>query len=270
MIQIRCDYCGNIIQPGQRFCPNCGKEAPQMPQMGQQVPIQQSSTMPPPRQMSQPPMGQMNQPMPMGPSPYHYPSPMPPKKKSKGWLVLLIVLLILAALGGGGYAVYKYYIKPKYDEAVNKTKSWLDDDDDDIDSFSTNRDDRDYSTEQQQTENKKSTDIPQGLNNDNANEPFGMTDEEAAQLTRAQREAALLKAQQARREAERKAQREAERKAQREAERRAQQARRKAQQQQYYDEPFGMTDEEAAQLTPAQRRELARRAARIRQRNGQR
>ena len=82
-----------------------------------------------------------------------------------------------------------------------------------------------------------------------------MTDEEAAQLSRAQHEAALRKAQQAKREAERK-KREQQRKAQR--------------QQQYYDEPFGMTDEEAAQLTPAQRRALARRAAQIRRRNGQR
>lgn len=253
MVPTRCIYCGNMIQPGQRFCPYCGKEVPSQP-------YNQMNQAPPMGQMNQPPMGApMGQQMPMGQMgqqmPYRHVTPIPPKKKSKGWLVLLIILLILAALAGGGYAVYKYYIKPKYEEAIEKTKSFLDEEDDDVDSFSTSRDDRDYSTEQQNQQvkpEKKNKDIPQGLNN----EPFGMTDEEAAQLSRAQREEALRKAQQARREAERKL--------------RAQQRKAQRQQQQYYDEPFGMTDEEAAQLTPAQRRALARRAAQIRRRNGQR
>ena len=119
-------------------------------------------------QMNQPPMGApMGQQMPMGQMgqqmPYRHSTPLPPKKKSKGCLVLLIILLILAALGGGGYAVYKFYIKPKYDEAIEKTKSFLDEEDDDIDSFSTDRDYRDYSTEQQNqqvTPEKKNEDIP--------------------------------------------------------------------------------------------------------------
>lgn len=112
--------------------------------------------------------------------------PPPPRKKSKGGIIALVIILVLALLGGGGWAVYKYVIKPSLDKKTGVTSfSPSDDDDGDIESFSTDDGDDDsrFFGDKKEDADKQAKDIPQGLDNKNRyNEPFGMTDEEAAQL----------------------------------------------------------------------------------------
>jgi len=124
-----------------------------------------------------------------------YPNaPFPVKKKKNGGLIALLVILLLALLGGGGWAAYNYLIKPKIE---NKWEATSSSDNKDVESFSTDADNDDStSTENNDNESNDAEnefnselqensedDIPQGLDNTKGqNEPFGMTDEEAAAL----------------------------------------------------------------------------------------
>ena len=187
----RCNYCGSEIPAGARFCPGCARPVEQ-PQYQQASPVQPQGIPPqmPYQQAAQPP----HMPYQQGPAGYYAPNVAPlPRKKSKGGIIALIVILALALLGVGSWAVYKYVIKPSLDKNSDVTSfSLSDDDEDDIESFSTDDGDDDdnsfFGGKKEEAENS-GEDIPQGLDNKNRyNEPFGMTDEEAAQLRRGNRD----------------------------------------------------------------------------------
>lgn len=180
----RCNYCGSEIPAGARFCPGCARPVEQ-PQYQQASPVQPQGIPPqmPYQQAAQPPQMPYQQ----GPASYYAPHVAPPpRKKSKGGIIALVIILVLALLGGGGWAVYKYVIKPSLDKKTGVTSfSPSDDDDGDIESFSTDDGDDDsrFFGDKKEDADKQAKDIPQGLDNKNRyNEPFGMTDEEAAQL----------------------------------------------------------------------------------------
>lgn len=250
---VLCGECGARVPISSKFCPECGSSVIQ--QSSQPAKPQQPVAPPPPvaaapRVQASAPIVQPTQPVQYQQPMQYQPQPMrrhplpPPMKKGNGCLTaLLIVLLILAVLGIGGWAVYKYYIKPGL-EKVEKKISSFDTSEGDSDSFSTsgesketdqesttasnddadNDDGDDKEITQQAQSSKRQDDIPQGLNNDtkrdtkpkkaktrkkknNYSEPFGMTDEEAAEWRRSNG-----------------------------------------------GEPFGMTDEEAAEWRRSQRR----------------
>ena len=180
----RCNYCGSEIPAGARFCPGCARPVEQ-PQYQQASPVQPQGVPPqmPYQQAAQPP----HMPYQQGPASYYAPHVAPPpRKKSKGGIIALVIILVLALLGGGGWAVYKYVIKPSLDKKTGVTSfSPSDDDDGDIESFSTDDGDDDsrFFGDKKDDADKQAKDIPQGLDNKNRyNEPFGMTDEEATQL----------------------------------------------------------------------------------------
>ena len=135
------------LQPGRPFTP-----APPF----QQAPVYQQA--PPPMQ---PPINQGFTPPPV----------LPPKKKSKGPLIFLIIALILAILGVSGWAVYHYYIKPRIEGMVPYSTDA--DIDGILESYSTKKNDT-----SKENETQRKDDVQQGSK---SNEPWGMTDEEAAQ-----------------------------------------------------------------------------------------
>ncbi len=177
---------------------------------------------------------------PVAPYPAGYdpnlPPSLPPKKKSSAGIIVLVALLAVAALGAGGWAIYKYVIKPRTMQEQSTTTS----SDEERVSFSTESsgDDQPLPTD--------TTDIDQGIvepepeiidpepdetyvpsipeeNTRPArpSEPFGMTDEEAAQMRRGDNVPSIP---------------------------RSKQQRTRPKQPRYNGEPWGMTDEEAAQM----------------------
>jgi len=126
------------------------------------------------------------------------PPQFPPKKKSNGALIALIAILALALLGAGAWAIYNYLIKPKikkntveYNEVESDNNSFSTEPDDDnsivlVDSISTD-------TVAPEDEDNEIPSIPEATTPKNKNvqeqngEPWGMTDEEAAQMRRNRR-----------------------------------------------------------------------------------
>lgn len=178
-----CTNCGSQIPDGARFCPGCGSPAP-----AQQPPVQQPTYEQTPYQQ---------------PAPYpgydpNMPPTLPPKKKSNGGIIALIAVLALAALAGGGWALYKYVLKPEAPQE-EKTESSFSSDEDNT-SFSTvessDNDEESFTSdsvaddelESQPLEENPEADAPsipeQKVKPRRPNEPFGMTDEEAAQMRR--------------------------------------------------------------------------------------
>lgn len=245
MATFYCINCGNAIPQNARFCPACG--APITSQQPQQPAAYGQPNATHPAYQTPPPLANETG---YGQQPMRNYTPANTPKKSNGALIALIIVLALAILGGGGWALYNYVIKPNLEKKANTTTEESDDDT----SFSTSPDaNQSYTTSDEVARPAPSTDqIEQGFeldeqsepNNDEVeqtnpipkpqaapstmpsqsrqipnvpktknkrkvqrpsrNEPFGMTDEEAAQMRRNKRP--------------------------------------------NRSEPFGMTDEEAAQM----------------------
>ena len=238
MAQIFCINCGNKIPEGAHFCPACGTPRPALPSDYQEQPQpyapQQyqyaAPDMPPPLGPEQP----YQQPYAPGLPPQQY----PPKKKSNGGIIALIAVLALAALAGGGWALYKYVLKPSAPVENNEPST----------SFSSEEDNTTYSTEESPIDSvtivtdtdtvvvdnsgtnedvvvqDPQPDVPsipqEKVSRRRSGEPWGMTDEEAAQMRRNRQNVPSIPRSQQR------------------------QSRRNR----YNGEPWGMTDEEAAQM----------------------
>ena len=194
----------------------------------QQAPVYQQA--PPPMQL----------PMNQGFTP---PTVLPPNKKSKGPMIILIIALILAILGVGGWAVYHYYIKPHIEGMVPYST------DADIDGILES-----YSTKKSETstgntkddETQRKGDVQQGSKN---NEPWGMTDEEAAQNRQNKQTKKNTSAKQNKQKNNEPWGMTDEEAAQMRNNRRNKPAA---------GEPWGMTDEEAAQMRKSQQRNRRR------------
>ena len=187
-----CTNCGSQIPEGARFCAACGSPAPV-----QQPPMQQPAQQPP---VQQPTYGQ---------APYQQPAPYPgydpymppelaPKKKSNAGIIVLIAVLALAALAGGGWALYKYVLKPSAPQENSESSASFSSEEDNT-SFSTvessDNDNESFSTDSVASNNDEKIvnqnpepDVPsipeEKVRPRRPSEPFGMTDEEAAQMRR--------------------------------------------------------------------------------------
>lgn len=254
MAQIFCINCGNKIPEGAHFCPACGTPRPALPsdyqeQPAVQQPVQQPAQQPQPYAPQQDQYAAPDMPPPLGPEqpyqqPYQQPyapglppQQYPPKKKSSGGIIALIAVLALAALAGGGWALYKYVLKPSAPVENNEPST----------SFSSEEDNTTYSTEESPIDSVTTVtdtvvtvdnngtnedvvvqdpqpDVPsipqEKVNRRRSGEPWGMTDEEAAQMRRDRQNVPSIPRSQQR------------------------QSRRNR----YNGEPWGMTDEEAAQM----------------------
>ena len=224
-----CINCGAPIPENAKFCPSCGtiiQQAPtQQPPITQQPveqpPVQQQYEQPPvlqqyEQQPAYPPTGgyDPNLPPPLDPAPptqqpqggYYAPAgapppQFPPKKKTNGALIALIAILALAALGAGAWAIYNYVIKPK----MEKTTEEVIEDENDHNSFSTDPDDEtsseiaiDSTAVEEDTDSTEIITEPQepvpSIPEKTSpkvqkpkDDPWGMTDEEAAQMRRDRR-----------------------------------------------------------------------------------
>lgn len=252
MAQIFCINCGNKIPEGAHFCPACGTPRPSLPsdyqeQPAVQQPVQQPAQQPQPYAPQQDQYAAPDMPPPLGPEqpyqqPYQQPyapglppQQYPPKKKSSGGIIALIAVLALAALTGGGWALYKYVLKPSAPIENNESST----------SFSSEEDNTTYSTEapidsvanvtdtvvvdnngtnEEVVNQDPQPDVPsipkEKVNRRRPGEPWGMTDEEAAQMRRDRQNVPSIP--------------------------RSQQ--RQSRRDRYNGEPWGMTDEEAAQM----------------------
>lgn len=219
-----CINCGAPLPENAKFCSACGTMIQQAPtqQPAQQPPAQQQPVQQPPvqqqyeQQPAYPPAGgyDPNMPPPLTTEPptqqpqggYYAPAgapppQFPPKKKSNGALIALIAILALAVLGAGAWAIYNYVIKSK----LEKTTEEIIEDENDHNSFSTDPDDETPSEiaidSTEVAENIDSVEnitepqepvpsIPEKTTpkvKERKGDPWGMTDEEAAQNQRNRR-----------------------------------------------------------------------------------
>ena len=168
-----CTNCGSQIPEGARFCAACGSPAPV-----QQPPMQQPAQQPP---VQQPTYGQ---------APYQQPAPYPGYDP--------YMPLALAALGAGGWALYKYVLKPSAPQENSESSASFSSEEDNT-SFSTvessDNDNESFSTDSVASNNDEKIvnqnpepDVPsipeEKVRPRRPSEPFGMTDEEAAQMRR--------------------------------------------------------------------------------------
>lgn len=301
-----CINCGAPLPENAKFCSACGtmiQQAPTQPPAQQppvqQSPVQQSPVQQPPVQqppVQQPPVQQQyeqqpayppaggydpNMPPPLTTEPptqqppqggYYAPAgapppQFPPQKKTNGALIALIAVLALAVLGAGAWAIYNYVIKPNIEKTTEETVE----DEGDHNSFSSDPDDETPSevaidstevaenidsvetiTEPQEPvpsipeKTTPKVKVPKG-------DPWGMTDEEAAQNQR-NRRGNVPNIPSARQQPPRNGQpwgMTDEEAAQNQRNRRGNVPsipRARQQQQPRNGEPWGMTDEEAAQI----------------------
>ena len=199
--------------------------APAPPPM-QAPPVQQA---PPPMQ---PPVNKAFTQAPQFPAP----------KKSKLPLIILIIALALATLGVGGWAVYHYYFKPRLEGMIPYSTD-AENIDSQLESYTTEK--TEVSKENTKDgEKQRNDDVKQGSKN---GEPWGMTDEEAAQ---------------ARQNKQTKKNTSAKQKKNNEpwgmTDEEAAQMRKNRRNKPAAGEPWGMTDEEAAQMRQNQQRNKRR------------
>lgn len=134
-----CIYCGKSLPEGARFCIYCGTPVPAELQQ-QQHQVQQPAPQPSsyaPDANSQPIYGTYDS------SGVATPQQQPSKKKSNGAVIALIIILALAAMGGGAWALYKYVLKPKFENITDPISE--DEEESEHVSFSTDESDLDES-----------------------------------------------------------------------------------------------------------------------------
>lgn len=242
MTRLFCINCGAEIPQGARYCAACGSPAPLPPsQPAQQHYHQQPAQQPP---MQHTPYQQPAVPYPGYDS--NVPPALPLKKKSSAGIIVFIALLALVVLGAVGWALYKYVINPRSmqdniatastgsnEERISfSTESSTDDQPMATDSTSIDlrmvETEPEIASQEPEIESQEpeitsqepeitsqESDVPsipkQKVKPAQRSEPWGMTDEEAAQMQR------------------------------------------------YSGEPWGMTDEEAAQMRQMQKQQRMRR-----------